>query len=78
MNYKCLILDHDDTVVDSTATVHYPAFLAFMEQLRGGTDITLEQYFTYNFSPGVLPFFQVSMDVMNIYFFAAEADFAAF
>jgi phosphoglycolate phosphatase/pyrophosphatase PpaX len=58
MNYKCLILDHDDTVVDSTATVHYPAFVAFMEQLRGGTDITLEQYFTYNFSPGVLPFFQ--------------------
>ena len=58
MNYRCLILDHDDTVVDSTATVHYPAFLAFMKQFRGGTDVTLEQYFTYNFSPGVLPFFQ--------------------
>ena len=58
MNYRCLILDHDDTVVDSTASVHYPAFVAFMKQLRGGTDITLEQYFTYNFSPGVLAFFQ--------------------
>ena len=58
MNYKCLILDHDDTVVDSTATVHYPAFKAFMEQLRGGTDITLEDYYSFNFHPGVLPFFQ--------------------
>lgn len=58
MRYKCLILDHDDTVVDSTATVHYPAFLAFMTQLRGGTDITLEDYFSFNFHPGVLPFFQ--------------------
>ena len=58
MKYKCLILDHDDTVVDSTATVHYPAFLAYMTRLRGGTDITLEDYFTFNFHPGVLPFFQ--------------------
>ena len=58
MKYKCLILDHDDTVVDSTATVHYPAFVAFMEQLRGGTDISLEDYFTFNLHPGVLPFFQ--------------------
>ena len=58
MNYKALILDHDDTVVNSTATVHYPAFVAYMEQLRGGTDITLEQYFAWNFDPGVLPFFR--------------------
>ncbi len=58
MNYKALILDHDDTVVNSTATVHYPAFVAFMEQLRGGTDITLEQHFAWNFDPGVLPFFR--------------------
>ena len=58
MAYKCIILDHDDTVVDSTATVHYPAFLAYMDQYKGGTDISLKEYFTYNFHPGVLPFFQ--------------------
>ena len=58
MNYKALILDHDDTVVDSTATVHYPAFVAYMEQLRGGTAFTLEDYFVYNFDPGVLGFFR--------------------
>ena len=73
MNYKCLILDHDDTVVDSTATVHYPAFTAFMEQLRGGTDITLEQYFTYNFSPGVLPFFREIVGLSEEEMIAEEA-----
>ncbi len=58
MKYRALILDHDDTVVDSTATVHYPAFVAYMTQLRGGTDVSLEQYFAWNFDPGVLPFFR--------------------
>ena len=30
MKYRCLVVDHDDTVVDSTATVHYPSFREFM------------------------------------------------
>ena len=34
MKYKCLVLDHDDTVVDSTKTIHYPAFLDTLHQLR--------------------------------------------
>jgi len=30
---RCLNLDHDDTAVNSTATVHYPAHLvAYFEQ----------------------------------------------
>ena len=58
MKYRCLILDHDDTVVNSTATIHYPAFVKYMEHLRGGTSFTLEDYFTYNFDPGVLGFFR--------------------
>ena len=28
MKYRCLIVDHDDTVVNSTATVHFPCFRA--------------------------------------------------
>ena len=32
MKYKCLVLDHDDTVVDSTASIHYPAFLEAAEE----------------------------------------------
>ena len=58
MRYPCLILDHDDTVVNSTATIHYAAFNAFMATARPQIDITLEEYFAYNFEPGVLPFFR--------------------
>ena len=27
LNYRCLVLDHDDTVVRSEETVNYPSFL---------------------------------------------------
>lgn len=57
MRYSCLILDHDDTVVNSTATIHYPAFAAYMKRYHGGTDITLDEYFAGNFDPGVVPYF---------------------
>ena len=58
MRYPCLILDHDDTVVNSTATIHFAAFNAFMATARPHINITLEEYFYYNFEPGVLPFFR--------------------
>lgn len=56
MKYKCLILDHDDTVVDSTATIHYPAFLEALKLLRPQTTISLEDYFRENFDPGFIPY----------------------
>lgn len=31
MKFRCLILDHDDTVVRSAETVNYPAFLGFIK-----------------------------------------------
>ena len=54
MNYKCLVLDHDDTVVRSTATVNFPAFLETLQRLRPelAKTMTLEDYFRYNFDPG--------------------------
>lgn len=52
MRYQCLVLDHDDTVVDSTATVNFPAFLQTLHELRPQEEMTLEQYFRYNFEPG--------------------------
>ena len=52
MKYKCLILDHDDTVVNSTATIHHPAFLEALKVLRPGVTISLEDYFRENFHPG--------------------------
>ena len=55
MRYKCLVFDHDDTVVNSTATIHHPAFQAFLDLCFPGKTCTLEEYFIKNFSPGFLP-----------------------
>ena len=54
MKYKCLVLDHDDTVVDSTASIHYPAFLEALRIMRPGATISLEDYFRDNFAPGFI------------------------
>ncbi len=56
MRYACLVLDHDDTVTDSTAHVHHPAFLAALEAMRPGRTVTLEEYFQLNFDPGFLEY----------------------
>lgn len=56
MKYKCLILDHDDTVVNSTATIHYPAFLEALKLLRPGVTISLDDYFQVNFEPGFVSY----------------------
>ena len=44
LKYPCLVLDHDDTVVSSEATVNYPYFVYILDQFRPGTTITLEDY----------------------------------
>ncbi len=55
MRYQCLVFDHDDTVVNSTATIHWPCFVDFLAQRRPGTSCSLEKYFIKNFDPGFLP-----------------------
>ena len=57
MKYKCLILDHDDTTVKSTANVHYPCFVEYMKIHRPQISYTLDEYVSFNFHPGVLEFF---------------------
>lgn len=44
LKYPCLVLDHDDTVVQSEATVNYPFFCYILDQYRPGTRISLSQY----------------------------------
>lgn len=44
LKYRCLVLDHDDTVVQSESTVNFPFFVYILDQLRPGTKITLEEY----------------------------------
>ena len=57
LKYPCLVLDHDDTTVNSTATVHYPCFVEYMEKYFPDVHLTLEEYFRYNFEPGVIDLF---------------------
>ena len=44
MKYPCLILDHDDTVVQSEATINYPCFCETLVNIRPGSTISLEEY----------------------------------
>ena len=55
MKYKCLVLDHDDTVVSSTAEIHFPCFVEYLELTRPDTvsGWDLESYLIKNFSPGI-------------------------
>ena len=57
LKYSCLVLDHDDTTVNSTATVHYAAFVEYMTEKHPDRILSLEDYFRYNFHPGVIPMF---------------------
>ena len=56
MKFKCLILDHDDTVVNSSASIHYPSFVEYLKVARPemADNYTLESYFLKNFHPGIL------------------------
>lgn len=64
MKYPCLVVDHDDTVVNSTATVHFPSFCEFMAIHYPQMRYTLEDYFLKNFAPGTLELFrdEIGMD----------------
>ena len=54
MRYPCLVLDHDDTVVNSTATVHHPCFQVYLDQFYPGAQLSLEEYFTESFDGSFL------------------------
>ena len=52
LRYPCLVLDHDDTVVQSEATVNYPYFCYVLDCRRPGCKITLDEYVEGCFSLG--------------------------
>ncbi len=52
MKYKCLVLDHDDTTVNSTAEVNYPALLDTLSHLRPGIRPDYESFMDCCFEPG--------------------------
>ncbi len=44
LKYPCLVLDHDDTVVQSEKTIGYPFFCYILEEYRPGETISLQDY----------------------------------
>lgn len=76
MKYKCLVLDHDDTVVSSTATIHFPCFMEYLGKFYPQLvkNYTLESYFVKNFHPGVVELFTDEIG-MNAEELAAEEEY---
>lgn len=54
LKYPCLIMDHDDTVVQSEITVNYPFFVEFLKEYRPGMTITAHEYVSECYSPGYI------------------------
>lgn len=54
LKYPCLVFDHDDTVVQSEATVNYPFFVEFLKVCRPGMTITEHEYISECFEPGYI------------------------
>jgi phosphoglycolate phosphatase/pyrophosphatase PpaX len=44
LKYPCLVVDHDDTVVQSEATVNYPCFCEYLAMTRPGVTISFPDY----------------------------------
>jgi phosphoglycolate phosphatase/pyrophosphatase PpaX len=59
LNYRCLVVDHDDTSVMSTPSIHYPAHVEALRRLRPGREpIGLNGWFAKNFDPGIIGYLQ--------------------
>ena len=55
MNYRCILIDHDDTAVDSTPSVHYKAHIEQMQRLgRQQETLSLQEWFEVNYDPGLV------------------------
>lgn len=71
MKIKCLFLDHDDTIVDSTKHIHYPAFCETLETLRPNNVLMpyldfVDYCHRYGFMHLCLNYYQFSDEEMKI------------
>lgn len=46
LKYPCLVLDHDDTVVQTLKSLSYPFFCLELQQFRPSTTMTISEYVT--------------------------------
>lgn len=44
LKFPCLVLDHDDTVVQTEKAIGYPYFREFIERVRPGKTLTFSEY----------------------------------
>lgn len=44
LKYKCLVLDHDDTVVQTEKTIGYPYFRDYIQRIRPGQALSFPEY----------------------------------
>lgn len=44
LKYPCLVLDHDDTVVQTERSIGYPYFREYLLKIRPGTDLQYHEY----------------------------------
>ena len=63
LKYKCLILDHDDTTVNSTAEVNYPALLDTLSHLRPDVHPNYKEFMDFCFEPG---FFEYCTEILAL------------
>ena len=54
LKYPCLVLDHDDTVVQTERAIGYPYFREYLRKIRPGTDISFREY-VHTFHNAVFP-----------------------
>lgn len=52
LRIKCLVLDHDDTVVRSTPEINYPSFKRALSVLRPQEELSFERFTELNFVHG--------------------------
>ena len=63
LRFPCLVLDHDDTVVQSTPTINYPSFVESLRVLRPGMTLSLEEFLRYSYEPG---FYSLCTDILGM------------
>ena len=61
LKYKCVVLDHDDTVVETSKDIHYPSFVKSLSVLRPRIKIGFNEFMKYCFSPGFFAFLKENL-----------------
>ena len=58
LNFKCLVLDHDDTSVDSTPHIHYPCYVEYMKTRPQDHCLTFEEWFKALWYKGLFGYYR--------------------